>query len=281
MKVLVVGARGQLGAAIVHEFARDHDVVAPGRADLDLTDDARVHARVMAERPALIINCAAYNAVDAAEDNPVAALNVNAFAVRALARAAAEVDAALVHYSTDFVFDGRTDRPYTEADRPNPQSVYGVSKLLGEWFAGDVPRRYVLRVESLFGHAPGGPNRGSIATIVSRIVRGEEVPALVDRTVSPTFVIDAACATRAVVTRGLPPGLYHCVNSGHCTWWELAEEASRLLGRPARLAPLTVDSLVLRASRPTYCVLSNATLAGLGVTLPDWRDALRRSVNQT
>jgi len=250
MKVLVLGARGQLGAAIVDEFRRGCDLVAPDHAELDLADDARVHARVLAEKPAIVINCAAYNAVDAAEDNPVAALGVNAFGVRALARAAADLDATLVHYSTDFVFDGRTDRPYVESDTPNPQSVYAVSKLLGEWFAADAPRRYILRVESLFGHAPGGPDRGSAAGIASRLMAGEEVRAFVDRTVSPTYVIDAACATRRMLAMGLPSGIYHCVNSGYCTWWEFANEAARLLERPARLVPIRVDDLSLRARRP-------------------------------
>ena len=281
MKVLVLGARGRLGSAVVQEFTAHADVVALGRQDLDITDDGGVLARVAAESPDVIINCAAYTAVDAAHDDPATALHVNASGVRALARAATEVDATLVHYSTDFVFDGRTNRPYVESDQPNPQSVYGMSKLLGEWFAADVRRCYVLRVESLFGQAQNGPSGGSIAMIVERLKAGEEVPVFVDRTVSPTYVVDAAAATRIIIERALPFGLYHCVNSGRCTWWELAEEAARLLDRPARLKPITLEGVSLLALRPKYAALSNAALASFGVELPAWNDALRRSLAGT
>jgi dTDP-4-dehydrorhamnose reductase len=278
MKVLVIGASGQLGAAIVREFKPHADVVALRHVDLDITDDVRVAARVAAEQPDVIVNCAAYNAVDAAEDDPVTALNVNAMGVRALARAATAVDATLVHYSTDFVFDGKTDRPYVEADAPNPQSVYAMSKLFGDWFAADVRRQYVLRVESLFGPVHNGAAKGSVAAIVARLQAGDDVSVFVDRTVSPTFVVDAAAATRAVIEGALPPGLYHCVNSGVCTWWEFAQEAARLLGVPARLVPITLESVFLRAARPKYGALSNGGLARFGVTLPPWEDALRRSL---
>ncbi len=278
MKVLVLGARGRLGSAVVQEFRARADVVALGRSDLDITDDEGVLTRVTAESPDVIINTAAYNAVDAAQDDPATALHVNAFGVRALARAAAAVDATLVHYSTDFVFDGRTNRPYVESDRPNPQSVYAMSKLLGEWFAADAGRQYVLRVESLFGQARNDETRGSVAMIVARLKAGEEVPVFVDRTVSPTYVVDAATATRLVIERALPFGLYHCVNSGQCAWSEFAEEASRLLDRPARLRPMTLESASLPAPRPTYAALSNEGLASFGVALPSWRDALRRSL---
>jgi dTDP-4-dehydrorhamnose reductase len=278
MKVLVAGARGRLGSAVVHEFRSHGEVVALARADLDITDDARVLARVVAESPDIIINCAAYNAVDAAQDDPVTALHVNAIAVRALARAAAAVEATLVHYGSDFVFDGRTDRPYVESDRPNPQSVYAMSKLLGEWFAADAPRQYVLRVESLFGPAGNSPASDSVATIVARLRAGDAVPVFVDRTVTPTYVVDAAAATRLIIEGELPFGTYHCVNRGHCTWWEFAEEAARLIGRQPRLVPITLEQATLRAKRPKYSALSCALLARFGVTLPDWRDALRRSL---
>ena len=279
MKVLVVGARGRLGAAVVQEFRAHAEVVALGHADIDITDDACVQSRVTAEAPDVVVNCAAYNAVDAAEDDPLTALNVNALGVRALARAAESLDATLVHYGTDFVFDGRTDRPYVESDRPNPQSVYAMSKLLGDWFAADVPRQYVLRVESLFGQVPGGPFTGSVGMVVDRLESGDEVPVFVDRTVSPTYVVDAAAATRAIIERAVPSGLYHCVNSGHCTWWQLAEEAARVMGRPARLQPLTLEEVSLRASRPKYAALSNGTLASFGVLMPSWKDALHRALD--
>lgn len=278
MKVLVVGAGGQLGAAIVHEIRPRSVVVPVGHGELDITDEAAVGARVAAEQPDAIVNCAAYNDVDGAESHPVTALQVNALGVRALARAAARSGAALVHYSTDFVFDGTAGRPYREDDRPNPQSVYAMSKLVGEWFAADVPHHYVLRVESLFGGAPGGPVRGSAENICARIRRGERTPVFVDRTVSPTYVGDAAAATWRILELGLASGTYHCVNSGRCTWQEFAEEAAHVIGRTPELAPIRLDDVKLAAPRPKYCALSNERLARLGVAIPDWRDALQRTL---
>ena len=277
MRVAVVGARGQLGTAMVREFEPRHEVVAFGRDTLDVSDDPAVAAAMAAARPDAIINCAAYNDVDGAEDHPVEALNANAFAVRALARAAAAHDAILVHYSTDFVFDGTARDPYTETDPPNPRSTYAASKLLGEWFAADAPRSYVLRVESLFGRAPGGgPSKGSIASIVKALMAGGEARVFEDRTVSPTYIIDAARATRLLLEQAAAPGLYHCVNDGHCTWVELARELARQLGVEPRLIPVRMADLALRAERPLYCALSIAQLGAAGVVMPTWQDAIRR-----
>jgi dTDP-4-dehydrorhamnose reductase len=275
MRIAVVGARGQLGAAVAHEFRPDHDVAALGRVDLDITDAHAVQAAFARLTPDVIINCAAYNAVDAAEDHPVEALRANAFAVRSLARAAAAAGAVLIHCSSDFVFDGTGTRPYVEADQPNPRSVYGASKLLGEWFASDAPRGYVLRVASLFGRAPDGPAaKGSAEAILRSIQSGSGARVFEDRTVSPTSVIDAARAMRGLIERALPSGLYHCVSSGSCTWLEFALAAAEILGVEPRLQPVRVADVALRAERPKYCALSNATLAAAGIELPTWKAAL-------
>jgi len=277
MRVAVAGARGQLGAAIVHEFASRHEVVPLVREDLDITDDRAVAVAMKRLRPDVIINSAAYNDVDGAEDHPVDALNVNAFAVRALAGSAVATNAVFVHYSTDFVFDGTASTPYTEEDRPNPRSVYAMSKLLGEWFAVDAPRWYVLRVESLFGHVPGSrPARGTVAGILKKLVAGEETSVFEDRTVSPTYVVDAARATRHLVEHHAPIGLYHCVNAGCCTWLEFGRELARLAGVEPRLVPVRMADVHLRAERPLYCALSNQKLVSTGLTMPGWQDALRR-----
>jgi dTDP-4-dehydrorhamnose reductase len=277
MRIAVAGARGQLGAAVVAEFTRGHEVTALGHADLDVTDYAAVEAVMSRLKPHLIVNCAYYGDVDGAEDHPVEALEANAFAVRALARAASASDAALVQYSSDFVFDGTTDRPYTEEDRPNPRSVYAVSKLLAEWFAADAPRSYVLRVESLFGQAPNGPPpKGSVAGIMNAMLAGGEPKVFEDRTVSPTYVLDAAWATRQIVEADRASGVYHCVNSGHCTWLEFARELARQLGLEPRFRPVRMADVPMRAVRPQYCALSNAKLASVGVSMPTWQDALAR-----
>ncbi len=276
MRVLITGARGLLGAAMLREF-RDDEVHAPARAHLDITDPFQIRRVVDRAAPDVIINCAAYNKVDDAESQAVRAMDVNAFGVLALAEAAVRAGAALVHYSSDFVFDGEADRPYTEEDEPGPRSVYAASKLLGDWFALEAPRAWVLRVESLFGQpAPEGARAGSLGTIVQRLRRGEEVPVFVDRTVSPSYTADVARATREVLARGIAPGLYHCVNDGAATWLEIAHEAARLLDLPIRVKPLTLATAQLAAPRPRYCALSNAKLASVGIQMPTWQDALRR-----
>jgi dTDP-4-dehydrorhamnose reductase len=275
MKVLVTGAHGLLGAAITREFEEDHEVLALDRGALDVTDAGAVERVVSGARPDLVVNCAAYNNVDGAEDAPETALDVNAFAVLSLARAAARAGAILVHFSSDFVFDGESDTPYTEADRANPQGAYAASKLLGDWFALEMEQAYVLRVESLFGPpADGGSRRGSLGTIADRIRAGEEVPVFVDRTVSPSHTPDIARAVRALVETRAAPGLYHCVNSGHATWAIVAETIARMLDMPLRMRPMTLASAGLRARRPRYCALSNAKLRAAGVEMPDWQAAL-------
>ncbi len=276
MKILVVGAAGRLGAAVVRRFAGWADVTRTVRGELDVCDRGAVAARVAALRPAAIVNCTAYNDVDRAEDEPVEALKVNAFAVRSLAEAARSVGATLVHYSTDFVFDGEADRPYLEEDPPNPQSAYACSKLLGEWLAAGASRHYVLRVESLFG-GPAEPARPtSVDRIVEGLLAGREVRVFADRTVSPSYNDDVARATRALLERGAAPGVYHCVNSGSCTWLELALEVGRQLGVEPRLLPVRMADVALRARRPRYCALSNARLAAAGADMPAWQDALAR-----
>lgn len=278
-RVLVTGANGQLGSAIVRAFA-DIEVTAHTRASLDVADVGAVRRAVEAARPDVIINCAAYNHVDAAETNALDAFAANAFAVRTLARAAEASDALLVHYGTDFVFaglDGPDTPPYDESTLPSPASTYAASKLVGEWLALAYPRAYVLRVESLFGQAAGWKGRmGSLDTIVAGLDAGREVPVFTDRIVSPSYVVDVAAATRYIVDSVAPPGLYHCVNSGHGSWEQVALEAARVLGVTPRLKRITTAEVKLLAARPRFCALSNRKLADAGFAMPAWQDALRR-----
>lgn len=271
--ILVTGANGQLAGAIIEVYRDRARVCAYTREQLDIADYDAVKARVDAERPAVIINCAAYNNVDGAEDDAETALRVNAFGVRTLSRVAAAAGAGLVHYSTDFVFDGTASRPYTEEDAPNPQSVYGQSKLLGEWFALEAPRAFVLRVESLFG---GRAAKSSIDRIAQALKGGQPARVFVDRVVTPSYVADVAAATQALVERGTP-GLYHCVGTGHATWYEVGEAIAQIVDGNSRrlLTPVHVADVRLRASRPQYAALSNAKLSAV-VPMPSWQDALRR-----
>ena len=274
--VLVVGAGGRLGASIVQRFG-DRRVIPHTRDSLDITDSAAVMKAAETEVPAVIINCAAFNRVDDAEDRPLDAFAINALAVRTLARAAEAVGAVFVHYGSDFVFDGDAVEPYDERARPAPRSMYGLSKLLGEWLALDAPRGFVLRVESLFGAAHGWQGRvGSLDQIVGALEQGRMAQVFTDRVVSPSYVDDVARATKHLIDGNAEPGLYHCVNSGYATWREVAEEAARILAVPPRLHPITLDSCALKAPRPRFCALANRKLTATGFTMPSWQDALGR-----
>ena len=276
MRVLVTGAAGRLGATIVEAFA-DADVIAHERGSLDVSNAEAVTRAIDGARPDVIVNCAAFNDVDGAETAPIAALDGNAFAPRNLALAARASGAVLVHYSTDFVFDGTATRPYDEADRPGPQSTYAASKLLGEWFALDTPRAYVLRVESLFGSADGWTGRvGTLDNIVAGLKEGRDVRVFTDRIVSPSYTPDIAAATRHLVAVGAPFGLYHCVNAGQVTWHDVADAAARRLGVTPRLVPVSVKDVVMKARRPQFCALSPKKLAAAGYVMPSWEDALDR-----
>jgi dTDP-4-dehydrorhamnose reductase len=275
-RVLVTGARGQLASFIVQAFA-DREVTALTRESLDVTDAAAVARTIADASPDVIVNCTAFNDVDGAEQRATDAIAINALAVRSLARAADAANATLVHYSTDFVLNSQTPEPHTEDVRPAPRGVYASSKLLGEWFAMESPRAYVLRVESLFGSPAGWTGRrGTLDHIVDGMTQGREVKVFTDRIVSPSYSKDVAAATRHLVTSGAPAGLYHCVNDGHASWHDVAAEAARVLGVEARLVPTTVDQMPLRVPRPRYCALSTKKLAAAGFAMPTWQDGLKR-----
>jgi dTDP-4-dehydrorhamnose reductase len=257
-------------------FAAEQPTVALTRRELDLRDAGAVRARVAEIAPIAIVNCAGFNQVDLAETRIEEAMEANAFAVLTLARAATESSAALVHYSSDFVFDGAVDRPYTEQDQPAPQSVYAASKLLGEWFAAETPSHYVLRVESLFGGI--SLRKSSLDRIIDATAQGGPVKAFVDRVVSPSYAWDVVDATRAIVETRPPAGTYHCVNTGAATWYELALEVRRQLGVDAAIEPITLSDVRLPAARPKYCALSNAKLRAAGITMPSWQEAVGREL---
>ena len=277
MTVMVLGSQGQLGRTVESIFSRDHQVFGFNRNQLDLTHPDRVFQTVQTINPDVIINCVAYNDVDGAEANQIIALEVNAFAVRNLAKAARTVNATLVHYSTDFVFDGKGTDPYTEDVQPNPQSVYAMSKLLGEWFAQDT-QSYVLRIESLFGGLSFDGSGGSLDKMCDASLSGEKVFAFSDRTVSPSYAFDVVSATAQLLQKKATPGIYHCVGSGMGTWLEVANELANCLKRSVEIIAIRVSDRSMKAQRPQFCALSNSKLKNVGIEMPSWQNALSRYV---
>jgi len=277
MRILVIGAGGRLGGAVVAELASaGHTVAALGRAELDVTCPEQVGAAIARICPEAIINCSAYNEVDGAEANRATAFAINAHGPSVLAEAASSTGAVLVHYGSDFVFDGMATEPYTEDDAPNPLSIYGASKLRGECAVRRIPAHYVLRVESLFGGASAPGRRATVDWIATKVLAGAVVNAVVDRTVSPSYVFDVARATRRLLEYRAPFGTYHCVNSGFTTWYELAVEIAKTLRVAARIEPVTAADLKTIASRPRFCALSNLKLYAVGVAMPSWQSAIRQ-----
>ncbi len=275
-RVLVTGAAAQLASALRRRLAGTCALTAATRSQLDVTNSADVARGFRDLRPEVVINCASFNDVDGAERRAPEALAVNGLAVASLAREAAAAGAVLVHFSTDFVFDPAADPgPLPESAPVRPRSVYAQSKLLGELYARQAPRHYVLRVASLFG---GTPAKSSLDGMAATLRAGGVVRAFADRTVTPSYVHDLAEATVGLLAGEVPAGLYHCVNSGHGTWLDVATALAQELGVDPVEAVTAVPfrSVTLAAPRPQYAALSNAALAAHGVALPHWRDAIAR-----
>lgn len=279
----MLGAGGQLGAAMTREFNADAGatLVALTHREADVTDPSLTES-VLRLRPDVIINCAAWNDVDGAELDPAGAHRINVAGVQRLAEVATTCSATLVHYSSDFVFDGRKAGGYTEEDLAAPLNEYGRSKLAGEHEASRVPRHFILRLSSVFGGRPGegAAGRVTIDRIVAAIVNGQDVRAFVDRTVTPSYTVDVARATRVMIGAATPSGIYHCVNGEATTWYELAGFVAKTLGVEGRIQPMHVAEVASGAPRPTFCALSNAKLGRSGVSMPDWRDALVRHLER-
>ncbi len=274
MRVLITGAGGQLGTDLVAAFAADH-VAGLDRQALDVSDEAAVVAAVRDHAPDLVVHAAAFTKVDACEDDADHAWRVNALGPWWVARACALADAALVHVSTDYVFDGCAGRPYTEFDRPNPQCMYGRSKEAGEQLVRQaLPRHYIVRTSWVHG-----VHGGNFAKTMLRLGRERgKVSVVDDQTGSPTFTFDLAPALRRLAVTGRH-GTYHLTNQGHCTWFEFARAVFSAAGLAVDVEPIDTATFGAPAPRPAFSVLDNrfARLAGLQ-PLPRWQDSLTRFI---
>ena len=275
MRALVVGSGGQLGRELVALLGADV-VWAGDRAEIDVTDGGAVAALVSRVRPDTVFNAAAWNRVDAAESEPGAAFAVNASGPHFLARAAREAGALLVHYSTDYVFDGTASRPYREDDVPRPLGVYGASKLAGEHLVAAAGGEHlVVRTSGVLGRGGSEQKGGSfVERIVAQARAGEPLRVVADQVFSPTGAADLAAASIALVRAGVR-GLVHVTNAGSCTWHELAVAALAVAGLDAPVERIATADLRLPARRPPYSVLDGSRYARLGLPpLRHWRAAL-------
>lgn len=272
MKVLVTGAQGMLARALVPELCRrGHEVVALSRAELDVTDEAVVEARVLAERPDAVVQCAAYTNVDRAEEEEDRATRVNADAAGYLARACDRVGALVVYPSTDYVFAGTATEPYRPDAIPEPVNAYGRSKLAGERAAAASRRALVVRTSWLYG--AGGAN--FVDTIRRLASEREELRVVDDQVGRPTWVASLARTTCELMETGTT-GIFHATDGGPpVSWWGLAREIVAHESRPVEVVPVPSSEFPRPAARPAYSVLDcSGTEAACGRSLPDWRETL-------
>jgi len=284
MNILLFGANGQLGTKLKSLLAAKGNVRAVDQDGLDLRDGARLHALIRESQPALIVNAAAYTAVDQAESDAENARLVNAVAPRIMAECARELQALLVHYSTDYVFDGMASEPYDEASVTNPLGVYGITKLAGEYGVAASGADYLtLRTAWLYSNH----GKNFLNTMLRLAGERDELRVVDDQTGSPTYSDLVAQATLDMLdgmythgsVRRERCGLYHVSCAGQTTWCGFARRIIELGGQGGRVrvTPITTADYPTPARRPAYSVLSNARLAQVfGIRLPDWQAGLEQ-----
>jgi dTDP-4-dehydrorhamnose reductase len=277
-KVIVFGGGGQLGVELCREFERrGWLVIRFERSALDITDPHKVEQAVAEADPQVVVNSAAYNQVDIAEKEPLTAFQTNALAVRNLAMACRQVDARLVHYSTDYVFDGTKGSPYVEADAPHPLGAYGVSKLAGELYAqAYLNDPLILRTSGVFG--PGGmfTPRGNFVEVMLRMAKaGNPIRVVHDHVASPTYAPAMAARTVDMVERKMG-GVYHLGGGEPVSWYEYAKLIFELAGVSPALQATDEREYRTAARRPKFSALSNSKLEAAGIApMPKFRDAVQ------
>ena len=276
MRYAVLGAAGQLGRDLCPRLPGE--VVALARDRAELTRAEALRAALEEVAPDVVINCAAYNFVDKAESEPPAAFAVNAWGMRDLALWCRDRGRLLVHFSSDYVFglDEARRTPWAEADAPGPVSVYGLSKLAGEYLVRSIcPRHLVLRTCGLYGVWGVGGKGGNFVETMLRLAReGKPLRVVADQVCTPSYTADVADATVMLLTAGRQ-GLYHVTNAGACSWHEFARTIFELAGVPANLTAIASQEYGAPARRPAYSVLAPAGLTAAGLTPPrPWREAL-------
>ena len=279
MRILLIGATGQLGGDLIRNCGV-HEIVAPGREELDIGMPGQVNAALRAYRPEVVINCAAFHNVPLCEEQPEVAFRINCVAVRDLAAACRDAGVRLITFSSDYVFGGEKRSPYAENDLPMPLQVYGITRLAGEYavMAAAPENGVVIRTCGLYGGSGARSKGGNF--VDARVAdgrAGKVIEIAMEQTVAPTATHDLSVAVmQLLANRDTRPGIYHLVNEGECTWYELTAAIFEILRFSARVVPVDRKGLSGAMRRPLYSVLGNTKARRLGVTLPPWREALER-----
>jgi len=284
MRILVVGRVGQLGSALSEVLPERYETKFLDQPNIDLATPSSLREIVLSSRPAVVINAAAYTAVDRAESEAALAHTINAEAPGVMASACKEIDAVFMHYSTDFVFDGESGVPYTENSPTAPASVYGQSKLAGEEAIADTMERHII-LRTAWLYSSVGHN---FLKTMLRLAEGDsEIRVVADQVGSPTYAWDLAQVTRAIVdalAQGSDDnfGLYHAVNAGVTSWHGFATKIFDLIGwKGVRVRAISTEEYPTPAPRPRFSALSCERLRQtFGLTLPDWQDAVARCLQR-
>ncbi len=277
-RVVIFGSGGQLGVELVRELQdRGYTVTGLDRSAVDISDGARVEHSLAELDPAVVINSAAYNQVDVAEREPMAAYLANALAVRNLAMACRQVDAQLVHFSTDYVFDGTAGRPYIEEDAPHPLGAYAVSKLAGEFYAqAYLEKPLIIRTSGVFG--PGGLQtaRGNFIELMLRLAAGKQpIRVVEDHVASPTYAPALAARTADLIGRKLT-GVFHVGGGTPISWFEYARLIFKTAGLNPEVRPTSEREYRTAARRPRFSALSNAKMEQCGIApMPPLQEAIQ------
>lgn len=283
-KVVVFGCAGQLGVELMREFtAKGYEAIGYERNQVDITDRVRVEQAIAALDPAVVVNAAAYNMVDVAESEPQAAFAVNGLGVRNLALAARQVDACLVHFSTDYIFDGTAGRPYIETDVPHPLGAYAVSKLAGELYAqAYLDRPLIIRTCGVFGPAGARTNRGNFIETMWRLSNSPNpIRVVEDHVASPTYAPALAARTVELVVRQ-DYGIFHAGGGTPISWYEFARRIFDAAGVKPELRPTNEREYRTPARRPKFSALENRRMRELGLALMmPLDDAIRDYLSRT
>jgi dTDP-4-dehydrorhamnose reductase len=275
MKIVLIGANGQLGSDL-KRILDSANLVCLTHQDIEVTDYEKVSRVIKSHSPDILINTSAYHKVDECEGNPERSFQVNALGVRNLALTCKECGSTLVHFSTDYIFNGRKKEPYIEEDIPNPLNVYGISKLAGEYFAKYILDRYFLiRTSGLFGIAGARGKGGNfIETMLKLADQKKEIKVVEDQVFSPTYTLDLARKIKELIST-TSYGTYHITNRGCCSWYEFAEKIFQLSGIEVNLKKTRSREFAAPADRPKYSVLGNYNLEKMGRDdLQTWNEAL-------
>ena len=284
MKILVTGANGMLAKEVKEKFQKGNEVIATDVAELDITNEKMVYDVITEMKPDYIINCAAYTAVDKAEENYELADKINGDGPRNLAKAAKAAGSKLVHISTDYVFGGDLDlsKDYDEDDKKEPVTVYGITKLHGEQgIEENMDEFYIFRTAWLYGI--GGNN--FVKTMTKLGTTRDEINVVSDQHGSPTYAKDLADIIYQAIEKKIPYGIYNATNQGYTTWYDFTKEILKEQGIECKVNPVTTEEYIdmmkiTQAKRPFNSQLSKNKLLKLGIQIPEWKDGLKRYLKE-